>query len=167
MKTIGIFYGSTTGTTENVAERIGKALLCNEIFSASEFNVENAKKYDLIILGSSTWGSGELQDDWYDAIKTFDSTELKGKMVAIFGCGDSSSYSDTFCDAMGQIYDAAHKCGCNIIGSVSTDGYTFDSSNSVRDGQFVGLAIDEDNEASMSEKRIDDWIVKIKSCIVE
>jgi flavodoxin I len=28
---------------------------------------------------------------------------LSGKTIALFGCGDSESYSDTFCDGMGII----------------------------------------------------------------
>ena len=31
--------------------------------------------------------------------------DLNGKIVALFGCGDSESYCDTFCDGMGVIYD--------------------------------------------------------------
>ena len=41
---------------------------------------------------TSTWGDGELQDDWYDAIKMIKTADLNGKIVALFGCGDSESY---------------------------------------------------------------------------
>ena len=37
------------------------------------------------------------QDDWYDGVKTLKSAGLAGKTVALFGCGDSESYPDTFC----------------------------------------------------------------------
>ena len=30
-----------------------------------------AGSYEALILGTSTWGDGELQDDWYDGIKVF------------------------------------------------------------------------------------------------
>lgn len=41
------------------------------------------------ILGSSTWVSGDLQDEWYDAFGILKSSDLSGKAVAVFGCGDS------------------------------------------------------------------------------
>ena len=83
--------------------------------------------------------------------------------MALFGCGDSQSYSDTFCDGMGEIYRELQGTGCNIIGGVSTDGYTYDDSTAVVDGRFVGLAIDDVNESEQTEARIDAWVEVIKN----
>ena len=103
-----------------------------------------------------------MQDDWYDGIKELKNANLNGKTVALFGCGDSQSYSDTFCDGMGEIYRELQSSGCNIIGSTPTDGYTYDNSTAVADGRFVGLAIDDVNESDLTENRIDAWIASIK-----
>lgn len=116
---------------------------------------------DNLILGTSTWGAGEVQDDWYDGIKTLKSTGLGGKTVALFGCGDSVSYSDTFVGGMAEIYNAAKEAGADVIGAVATEGYTFDDSESVVDGKFVGLALDEVNEDDKTDERIDTWIAEI------
>lgn len=164
MKTIGIFYGSSTGTTENVAQRIAeksgidKAHI-HEVASASPADLA---PYEVLLLGSSTWGAGDLQDDWYDFLEKIKKTDLSGKIVALFGCGDSSSFSDTFCDAIGTLYTDLQGTGCRFIGAVDTDGYTFDASTAVVDGKFVGLALDELNEDDQTDTRIDHWIETLK-----
>ena len=117
---------------------------------------------DNLILGTSTWGAGEVQDDWYDGLKVIQNADLSGKTVALFGCGDSESYPDTFVGGMLEIYNAVKQAGANIIGAVATDGYTFDDSESVVDGKFVGLALDEVNEDSKTDERIDNWVAEIK-----
>ncbi len=117
---------------------------------------------DNLILGTSTWGAGEVQDDWYDGLKVIKNADLSGKTVALFGCGDSESYPDTFVSGMLEIYNAVKQAGANVIGAVATDGYTFDDSESVVDGKFVGLALDEVNEDSKTDERIDDWVAEIK-----
>ena len=116
---------------------------------------------DNILLGTSTWGAGELQDDWYDGLDVIKGADLSGKTVAIFGCGDSASYGDTFCGAMKELYDAAKAAGANVIGEVSTEGYAFDDSDAVVDGQFVGLALDDMNEDDKTDGRIDAWIAQL------
>ena len=117
---------------------------------------------DNLILGTSTWGAGEVQDDWYDGIKVIKNADLSGKTVALFGCGDSESYPDTFVGGMAEIYNAVKKAGANVIGAVATDGYTFDESESVVDDKFVGLALDEVNEDGKTDERIDAWVAEIK-----
>jgi len=103
-----------------------------------------------------------LQDDWYDFLAKIKKLDLSGKFVAIFGCGDSSSFSDTFCDAIGTIYTDLQDTGCTFIGNVATDGYSYDDSAAVIDGQFVGLPLDELNEDDQTESRLDSWIDSLK-----
>ena len=153
MKKTVIIYGSSTGTCQNIAEIIATKLGVSDILDVAKVTASQISAYDNLILGTSTWGAGEMQDDWYDGIKELKNANLNGKTVALFGCGDSQSYSDTFCDGMGEIYRELQSSGCNIIGSTPTDGYTYDNSTAVADGRFVGLAI---------ENRIDAWIAGIK-----
>ena len=103
----GIFFGSTTGTTESVAARIAERLgvAQADVHNVAAASVEDVKKYDLLLLGSSTWGSGELQDDWPGFLDKLGKEDLSGRRVALFGCGDAGIYSDTFCDAMAEIRD--------------------------------------------------------------
>ena len=161
MSKVTVIFGSTTGNTESAAEVIA------ESFDAKLVEVSNATEQDLqselIILGCSTWGLGELQDDWDGAVELIENLDLSGKKVALFGSGDGSSFSDTFVDALGTLYDKVVEAGAEVIGSVAVDEYDFDDSTAVRDGKFIGLPLDEENQSDLSEDRIIDWITKLKS----
>ncbi len=163
MEKIGIFYGSSSGNTESVANQIAAALGEVEIF-----NVDGANKSDLedcknIILGASTWGVGDLQDDFDDFLSELGDADLAGKKVAIFGLGDQESYADSFVDGMGAIYEAIADKGCELVGKTSVDGYSFDESRAVVDGEFCGLVIDEDNQSDLTEERVNNWVEVLKS----
>ena len=147
MKKTGVFYGSTTGTTESVARTIAEKLgiPSSDVYNVSKMTADVAGSYEALILGTSTWGDGELQDDWYDGIKVLKGMDLSGKTVALFGCGDSESYSDTFCDGMGILFEDLKNSGCRFIGAVPDADYTYSSSIAVTDIIFVGLAIDDIN----------------------
>jgi len=164
MTKIAIIYGSSTDNTKNAAEEIAGKLTDMDvnIMDVSAVDVNNLGDYTSLILGTSTWGLGDLQDDWDSMINKFASAYLNGKTVALFGLGDSGSYPDTFVDGMGILYEAIKDKGINLIGQVSTDGYDFDESKAVVDGKFVGLALDEDNESDKTDSRISDWINMIK-----
>lgn len=164
MNKIGVFYGSTTGTTEDIARRIAEKLNVpqGDIHDVSALTDALLKEYDVLVLGTSTWGAGELQDDWYDGVKVLKKADLAHKFVALFGCGDSDSYSDTFCDGIGVLYEDLKSTGCTFIGSTDTAGYTFDGSVAVVNGKFVGLPIDEVNEDSQTEERISQWVDVLK-----
>jgi flavodoxin I len=163
MKDIAIIYGSSTDNTKNVALKIAQKLSAENILlkdvSAVDFN--DLANYPNIILGTSTWGLGDLQDDWIDRISELQNVDLTGKTLAFFGLGDSSSYSDTFADGMGLLHEALEGKGFKSAGEFSVDGYNFDSSKAVKNGKFVGVAIDEDNESNLTEQRLDAWIASI------
>lgn len=168
MKKIGIIYGSTTGTCESLASQLAESLgvTTNDVYSADKLTDALIASYDVLILGTSTWGDGELQDDWYDGIKVLKNADLNGKTIALFGCGDSESYCDTFCDGMGILYEDLKDSGCVFLGNrVSTDDYTFSDSMAVVDGAFVGLALDEVNESDKTSGRIIEWVNELKNNI--
>ena len=98
MKKIGIFYGSSTGTTQGIAETIASKLgvPASDVIDVSKMNADMVKEYEVLLLGTSTWGDGELQDDWYDGVKVLKESDLKEKTIALFGCGDAESYCDTY-----------------------------------------------------------------------
>lgn len=160
MKKTVVVYGSSTGTCEAIAEKIG-AKLGAEVMNVQDLTADVVAANENLILGTSTWGAGELQDDWYDGLKVLQSADLTGKVIALFGCGDCESYGDTFVGGLGELYDGIKQSGARIVGSVSTDGYTFDDSAAVVDGKFVGLPLDDVNEDNMTDGRIDAWIAQI------
>jgi flavodoxin I len=149
MKKTLVVFGSSTGNCQGF----------------DDINIEKLAEYDNLVLGTSTWGSGEMQDDWYDGVGKLKDADLSGKTVALFGCGDADSYSDTFCGGMREIYDTVKASGANILGGVDAAEYTYDDSESVVDGKFVGLALDVNEDETKSEGRIDKWIQSISNSL--
>ena len=164
MKTIGIFYGSSTGTTEGIAKRIAEKLGVEDkdIHDVSNASPADVAPYEILLLGCSTWGAGDLQDDWDSYLGKLKKLDLSEKTVALFGCGDSASFSDTFCDAIGILYEDLKDTHCKFCGATDTAGYTFDSSIAVVDGKFVGLPLDEVNEDNKTDERISAWAEQVK-----
>ena len=159
MKT-GIFFGSTMGTTEALAKQIAQKLNVPsaDIYNVAEVSADQVMDYDLLLFGSSTWGAGDLQDDWYGFVDQLKNKDLTGKRVAFFGCGDSASYPDTFCDALSVLYDDLSGTGCVFVGAYVPEDYAVTDSAVCRDGKFIGLAVDDVNEGDKTEDRIDAWI---------
>lgn len=161
MSKIAIVYGSSTGATESVAEKIKASFDDADLFNADSVSVDDLKPYDFLIFGASTTGIGDLQDDWEILLPKIEKMDFAGKKVAIFGLGDSASFSTSFAGGMYVIYKAL-KGKAEFVGSVSTDGYTFDESDAVINGKFVGLALDEDNEYNETDARIAAWVEDLK-----
>lgn len=164
MKKTGIFYGSTTGTTAEVAGRIAKAL---GVAGADVHDVANTAPssmgdYELIVIGSPTWGSGDVQDDFYDFLDGTSALDLSGHKIALFGCGDETM-TDTFCSAIGDIYERLKDCGAEFIGQFDVDGYSFHHSAALVDGRYVGLLLDEVNHPELTDGRITRWAGQLKA----
>ena len=132
------------------------------MYEVAKITPADVAQYDTLLLGSSTWGADDLQDDWYDGLETLKQSDLAGKKIGLFGTGDSSSYSDTFCSALGVIYEGLKSSGATFVGQVDPSEYTFDSSEAVVDGQFIGLPIDEENEPNKTDDRISRWVASLK-----
>lgn len=160
MKTI-IIYGSTTGNAADTAKLIGKGFVDSRVEDVSGFEFDELSEYDLIILGTSTAGAGELQDEWEDKIDLLDTLDLSEKTIAIFGTGDQLGYPDTFAGSLNYIYTKLENSGAKLVGRTSVEGYNFNESESVRGEQFVGLVIDDENQANKTDERVKNWVVQI------
>lgn len=169
MANIGIFYGSCGGTTGAAAEKIAALMEVDEdnVINMEEDydDVDQLLEYDVLILGSSTWGQGDVQRDWVDPLFEIDGDEVdfSGKTIALFGAGDCQSHGEHFVSALGKMYDIFHARGAKLIGSFPTDGFTYKASLAIKDGQFCGLPFDDVNESDKTEERIEAWVAKLKS----
>lgn len=163
MKKIGIFYGSTTGTTQTVAGKIAKCLgvADSDVHDVGSCAPSAVADYDVLILGASTWGAGDMQDDMDTFLDGVQSLDLREKEVAIFGCGDESM-ADTFCNSVGEIYHRLHNTHAQFIGPFNNDGYDYNHSDSDVEGMIVGLCIDEVNHPEETDGRIKAWCEEIK-----
>lgn len=161
MKKLAIIYGSSTGMTETIASKIATYFDNADLFNAEDLDIKILDNYDFLILGTSTSGIGDLQDDWDMLLPKLAKIDLSKKKIALFGLGDSASFSTSFAGGMGAIYQAL-KGKTTIIGAVSKDGYTFDDSQALIDGKFVGLPLDEENEFNKTDERIKKWVTELK-----
>ncbi len=157
-----IFYGSSTGNTESAAKQIAK-LLNADVFDVADNPVEEINKYENLIFGASTWGFGDLQDDWDSFISELENADLSGKVCAIFGLGNGASFAESFVDGIGTIYKVIENKECKIAGFVETTGYDYKASTAEINGKFVGLPLDEDNESNLTNERIDKWVEQLKA----
>ena len=163
MSKIGIFYGSSTGSTSEVAQRLAKALGAEaNVFDVASADAADVAGFDVLLLGSSTWGLGDLQDDWEDFLPKLAEQDLSGKKVALFGCGDADSSPDSFCEAIYKIYEGLASSGCSFIGAYEPEGYSYDATQAEQDGKLIGLCLDEANQSDLTDERIEKWVALIK-----
>ena len=140
MDKVHVIFGSTTGMTETVAAKIAAEFGVSPI----NINAADASAFDaeLLVLGSSTWGVGDLQDDWaaqLDAVKA----NFAGKKVAVFGLGDFVGFADSFCVAAETIANAAKDAGATLVGDI--------------------LKLDDTNESAQTDDKIAAWIAPLKA----
>ncbi|MCW5878997.1 MAG: flavodoxin [Anaerolineales bacterium] len=165
MAKIGLFFGSSTGNTENAAELIQKDLqqrgLEVDLFNVMADPVSKMQEYDCLVLGIPTWDIGELQEDWKNNWDELDSLQLAGKKAALFGQGDQRGYPATFQDCLGLLGNKLRERGAMLVGFTSTDGFEFDESLGVEDGKFMGLSLDDDNQRELTEGRVAAWVEQL------
>jgi flavodoxin I len=163
MKKIGLFYGSSTGKTKKVAELIQKELGVKntDLHNIKEVNSSDVLKYDNLIFGTSAWGVGDMQDDWETFIDDLAILDLSDKKIALFGLGDQVEYPESFVDGLGTLY-CRIPVKDNIIGFCTTEGYKYYYSTAEKDGQFVGLVLDQDKQPELTGKRVKEWVIKLK-----
>lgn len=163
---IGLFYGSTNGNTEAVAKLIQREFAEQigwevQLFDIADYYLEDMLDFDYLIVGVPTWNIGQLQRDWDEIIDEFDELDLHNKQGAAFGLGDQQGYPDTFGDALFFVADKLETQGVALVGSWPVEGYKFTASWAVRDGRFVGLMIDEDNQPDLTPGRVSAWVKQL------
>ncbi|TVR73971.1 MAG: flavodoxin, partial [Spirochaetaceae bacterium] len=162
---VTIMYGSSTLNTEFVAQRIAQA------FGEGKAELHNVRTADPLVVAqraglvfiTSTWGTGDLQDDWESFLPRLEHIDLSGKVIGLVGVGDQVNYPDNFCDSIMILHDFVRARGGRTVGATSMEGYKFRHSRAVRDGMFVGLVLDEDSQADLSDERIRKWVRSVRS----
>lgn len=165
MSTIGLFYGSTDGNTAMVAQLLQQAFnaygISVELFDIADYYLEEMLTFDHLILGVPTWNIGQLQADWEEVIDEFDTLDLTGKEVALFGLGDQAGYPDTFADAVFFVANRAQERGARLVGAWPATGYQFRQSWAVMDDHFLGLVLDEHNQPELTAQRVAAWVTQL------
>ncbi|HHD74511.1 MAG TPA: flavodoxin [Nitratifractor sp.] len=168
MGKIGIFYASAGGTTKLVTDALIEAFDIDEddvIFMEDDYDdIEQFDDYDILFIGSSTWGQGDTHFEWVDPmLEIEEEADFSGKKVAFFGAGDYKKHGEHFCSALGKLHNTFTKVGAEAIGFLPKEEYTYEFSLAEIDGKFCGLGIDEHNEAEKTAPRIEKWIEQLKT----
>lgn len=168
MTKVGIFFGTDTGNTRRIAKDIGKALgaIADKPVNVRNASVTDMQAYDVLILGTPTYGEGQLPglsmgnatESWEEFLPTLAEQDFSGKKVAIYGLGNQKSYPDEFIDAVFYLYEQFKDCGATMIGAWDTEDYHFKASKAVVDGRFVGLALDQENQKDLTPERLNTWL---------
>ncbi|MDD4426041.1 MAG: flavodoxin [Mariniphaga sp.] len=159
-----IIYSFHTRKSKKAAEKIIEVWGKDEIdvVNAEELSREVLEKYDFFLLSAPTWFDGELPNYWDEFVPELEEMDLQGKKFAVFGLGDQKGYPENFCDAIGILAEIIENCGGEITGFTPVEGYTFESSRAQRGDQFVGLPLDQENQARMTAGRIKNWVEELK-----
>jgi len=176
MSRIGIFFGTDTGNTRRIAKSMARKLgdLADAPLNINKAGVEELLAYDALILGTPTLGDGELPglesggqtESWLEFLPKLAGADFTGTRIAIFGLGDQEKYGTAFCDAMALLYDEFTICGAEVVGAWPTEGYSFKASQAVVEERFVGLALDHDNQSSLTEQRVDAWLAAVRPLLL-
>ena len=160
-----IIYSFHTNKTAKAGEKIKEAFGSDfeiDTVNAEEIDGNKFLAYDNLILGLPTWFDGELPNYWDEFVPELEDLDLKGKTIAMYGLGDQVGYPENFGDALGIFYELLTRNGAKVVGFTSTEGYEYESSRAVVNDQFVGLLLDQENQARFSKGRIDKWVAELK-----
>lgn len=171
MNKIGMIFGTDNGYTRRIAKQMAKKIgeQADKPVNVNRIELADFLAYDALILGTPTYGDGVLPGrdtgieagSWADFLPQLDGCDLSGKTIAIYGFGDQLKYEDRFVNGMRILYDKLISLGATVVGAWPIKGYEFENSTAVIDDYFVGLALDEKNQAMLTEKRVEDWLTMI------
>ena len=162
MSRMGVFVGTAGGTSMRIANALTEAFEIEEVVNMEDDfdDVEDMLQYDVLFIGSSTWGQGDPHYSWLDPLLEIEAGEYDfgGKIVAFFGAGDCQKHGENFLSALGRLYEAFTKNGAKAIGFLPKSLYTYEHSKAEYGDQLCGCGIDEHNESNKSAERISQWI---------
>jgi len=175
---IGIFFGTDTGTTRLIAKKIAKKLgdgLASKPLNVNRISPEDMMQYDALILGTPTYGfnqvpgisTGIKAGSWEEFLPQLADMDFSGKRIALYGLGNQEKYTNTFADSLFLLYQFFSQRGAEMIGKCDTEGYNFEKSQSVTDGKFVGLVLDQQAQPLLTDQRIDDWLAQVTPLLLE
>lgn len=169
MSAIAIYFGTDTGTTRLVAKKIAKKLgpeLAKKPININRISVDSFLSHDKLIIGTPTYGEGILPGkftgvaagSWEEFLDELAERRLEGKRIALYGMGDREKYGEYFVDAMHLLHEHFSRLGATLIGGCDPDGYDFAASKALVNGRFVGLALDNHTQSTLTDEHIDQWL---------
>ena len=78
---VGIIYGSNNGNTQTVSKQVAEKLGAR-LYSINDLDTDVISDLNFIIFATSTWGIGDLCDDWELGISKIEGIDLSDKYVS-------------------------------------------------------------------------------------
>lgn len=104
---IAIIYSSKTGNTEELAQRICQLFLKKDVrvslFRIEQFRVRDLSQFAAIVIGTYTWGNGEIPQEMMELYRAFETQDVKKVLTGVIGTGDSGY--PKFCGAVDEFKD--------------------------------------------------------------
>ncbi|WP_334075847.1 MULTISPECIES: flavodoxin [Paenibacillus] len=117
MSKIIIVYASLTGNTEEMAELIAEGIreagATADLKMVEDCSAFRLTEYDAFLLGTYTWGDGELPDEFMDFAEEMEEIPLQGSTAAVFGSGDTTYR--LYCGAVDELAEQLRKLGATIV----------------------------------------------------
>ena len=169
MKKTLLIYWPQGGNVDRAAHLIAGNFGDLQLQLVSDVDIATLPEHDLIIFGSSTvgaenWEEAEESNVWGPFFHAMEKhgLRLENTYVAFFGLGDQVLYPDHFVDGLGLLKEEFEQFGAKVIGRWPVKGYEFTGSYGVENDEFVGLALDEDQQPELTKSRIETWVKQLK-----
>lgn len=134
---IAILYGSTTGKTGFVARCLADHFPQAVLLDVAHTGAEDLGTYEAVLVGTSTWGTGVLQNHWARRLAALPPSAFAGKLVAFFGLGDRQAFPETFCAGLEKLKARYAPAAGRVLGP--------------------DLILDHDNEGARTEALVEAW----------
>ncbi|WP_078542985.1 flavodoxin [Litchfieldia alkalitelluris] len=117
MAKIVIAFASMSGNTEEIADLLKVSIEPFEheidLAEIEHMDVNDLLQYDGILIGSYTWGDGDLPYETEDFYEDLLSIDLTGKKAAVFGSGDHAY--PKFCAVVDLFEERLKECNAELI----------------------------------------------------
>ena len=165
MKSVGIFYASKGGVTENFAKIIASKLGA-DLHNMKDAAVDAIAEYKNVILMASSYYFGAIQEDWGSKIKLLHTIDFTNKTVALVGIGGAERHADSFCSGIADFKDKIGTNGVKYIGEVDASDYNFTFSRAQVGQKMMGLCLDKGNGEEKNNARINAWVEAVKPVLL-
>lgn len=180
MDKIGLFFGTETGTTRLVAKKMHKKIgeaLCDKPLNVNRIEPAAMLAYDALILGTPSYGIGEIpasgvsgcfEANWGEFLAKMPAdVDFSGKRIAFFGLGAQERYAERFGSSLYPLVEKFRGWGAEIVGGWANEGYAFEHSAALVDGRFLGLMIDQRTQGMLTDERMDKWLAQVLPLLQE
>ncbi|MFP5110665.1 flavodoxin domain-containing protein [Neobacillus sp. C211] len=140
---IAIVYSSKTGNTEELAQRIFhlffKKNVMASLFRIEQFRVRDLSQFAAIVIGTYTWGNGEIPQEMMELYRAFETQNVKKVLTGVIGTGDSGY--PKFCGAVDEFKDMLY-VHTNLIATLKIE-VSLQMNDMDRCSRFVTIFLDQ------------------------